>query len=102
MKLAPLDWELLDAMADGKRYTQSHFANDLDRFADSDYGYIRQRVRSLHGFGLIQTVGSSQMYEITAYGHAALSLQAEYEDTTPDPITFGQRVRERAATSLEE
>jgi len=96
MKLAALDWEILDKMSDEKRYTQAYLANDVKRFNDVSYDYIRQRIGSLYGFGLVCKVGSSQMYEITELGHAALALQAEYQEADLEPVEFGEKVRSRA------
>jgi len=99
MKLASLDWKLLDEMSDEKRYTQGYLANDIESLSDDSHDYIRQRIGALHDFGLVRKVGTSQMYEITALGHAALALQTEYRETDLEPIEFAQKVRSRAADS---
>lgn len=99
MKLAPLDWKLLNEMSDEKRYTQGYLANDVESFSEDSHDYIRQRVGALHAFGLVRKVGTSQMYEITELGHAALALQAEYREADLEPIEFAQKVRSRAADS---
>jgi hypothetical protein len=93
VRLNDLDWKLLHKMADGKRYTQSYIARDLPEFEDESYDWVRQRMSNLHGHGLVQKVGTSDMYEISPLGRAALELEEEYESDELSPVEFGDKVR---------
>lgn len=95
VRLNDLDWELLKHMSDGQRYTQKYLADDVGRFDDESYDWIRQRAVHLHDHGLIQRVGSSKMYQISDLGRAALELEGEYSDELT-PREFGDRVRNLA------
>jgi DNA-binding Lrp family transcriptional regulator len=97
VRLNDLDWKILHKMADGKRYTQSYIARDLPEFEDESYDWVRQRVSNLHGHGLIEKVGTSDMYTISELGRAALELQDEYEADKVSPVEFGDKVRELKA-----
>jgi hypothetical protein len=94
VRLNDLDWELLEILADGRRYTPAYLYNDLDELSAYDDGWIRQRLGHLRDLGLIERVGTSSMYEISDWGRAALELRDEYEDTTPK--SFAQLVMKRA------
>jgi len=96
VRLNDVDWMILETLQDGRRYTQSYLANDLDRFENQSYDWIRQRVMNLHDNGLIETVGSSAMYEITDRGRAALELRDEANISDLEPVEFGDMVRQRA------
>jgi len=96
VRLNDVDWMILGTLQDGRRYTQSYLANDLDKFEDQSYDWIRQRVKNLHDSGLIETVGSSAMYEITDRGRAALELREEVDISDLDPVEFGDMVRDQA------
>lgn len=96
VRLNDLDWELLDEMADGRRYTQKYLADDVPRFDDQSYDWIRQRMSSLYSDGLIERVGTSQMYQISDLGRAALELRDDYDEDDLSPREFGDKVRERA------
>lgn len=95
VRLNDLDWELLKQMSDGSRYTQKYLADDVPRFEDASYDWIRQRIVHLHDHGLVQRVGTSKMYEISDRGRAALELESDYSDELT-PREFGDRVRELA------
>ena len=95
VRLNSLDWMILEALSDGRRYTQKFLSEDVEEFEDVGYDWIRQRVAHLHGHGLIQKVGSSSMYVISDDGRAALDLKDEYDSEMP-PAEFGQMVRDRA------
>jgi DNA-binding Lrp family transcriptional regulator len=99
LRLNDVDWRVLETLQDGRRYTQSHLANDLTEFEDVSYDWIRQRVKNLNDNGLIDTVGSSAMYEITDGGHAALELREEVNVDNIKPVDFGDMVRDRAEAS---
>lgn len=96
VRLNDLDWGLLDQMSDGRRYTQKYLADDVSRFEDQSYDWIRQRIAHLHEHGLVEKVGTSKMYQISDRGRAALELQQEYEENDLTPREFGDKVRERA------
>ena len=96
VRLNDVDWMILETLQDGRRYTQNYLAYDLDRFEDQSYGWIRRRVMNLHDSGLVETVGSSAMYEISDRGRAALELRDEADISDLDPVEFGDMVRERA------
>lgn len=95
VRLNDLDWELLKQMADGERYTQKYLADDVERFEDQSYDWIRQRIVHLHDHGLVERVGTSKMYMISDRGRAALELEDEYSDDLT-PREFGDRVRQLA------
>jgi DNA-binding Lrp family transcriptional regulator len=96
VRLNDVDWMILETLADGRRYTQSYLANDLETFEDHTHDWIRKRVRNLHGSGLIKKVGGSAMYVITARGRAALELREEVDISDLEPVELGDMVRERA------
>ena len=83
-------------MSDGRRYTQQHLADDVAALDDVSHSLIRKRVRYLHDVGLIDRVGTSQMYALNAYGRAALELRDELEGSQLSPVEVGERVREYA------
>ena len=99
VRLNDLDWKILHQMEDGKRYTQSYIARDLPNFEEDSYDWVRQRVSNLHNHGLIQKVGTSDMYEISDLGEAALQLENEYNSDEISPREFSDKVREKAAES---
>lgn len=78
MKLVvPTDFEILDAMSDGKRQTAPNLAEILDR----ESRYMNNRLAELAGKGLVKRVGPSDrsgMYVITEKGRAALDNRDAY------------------------
>lgn len=93
VRLNDLDWEILEIMADGNRYTPQHLYDDI--LENEGAGWTRQRVRHLAENGLVEQVGTSRMYEISNWGQAALDVRDEAdEDETPKDFT--QRVIKRA------
>jgi predicted transcriptional regulator len=89
----PTDFDILNVMSDGRRYTGSYMGEILNRKGT----YMNSRFRTLSGNGLIEKVGNSTMYEITDLGHAALELRDEYAHETS--AEWGEQVRGLAADS---
>ena len=84
MKLAsPTDFDVLDALSDGRRNTAANIAIEIDR----DRAYINTRLPLLADHGLIERIGpspNSGLYEITSKGKAALKHRDVYRDETVD------------------
>jgi predicted transcriptional regulator len=84
MKLAvPTDFEILEALADGKRNT----AANLSYILDKDRSYINTRLPVLADYELVERIGpapNSGLYEITEKGIAAVDLQEEYRSEDVD------------------
>ena len=84
MKLAsPTDFDVLDALSDGRRNTAANIAIEIDR----DRAYINTRLPLLADHGLIERIGpspNSGLYEITPKGKAALKHRDVYRDETVD------------------
>ncbi|WP_336036248.1 ArsR family transcriptional regulator [Halobacterium yunchengense] len=80
MKLAvPTDFEILDALSDGKRNN----AVNLSHLLEKNRAYINTRLPVLADYGLVERVGpapNSGLYEITAKGQAALEHREAYEN----------------------
>lgn len=94
LRLNDLDWEILDVMSDGQRYTQQHLYDDIEQLDDFGDDWIRKRISHLYDNALIDRVGSSAMYTINENGRAALQLRDESDEVTP--VEFGKLVREKA------
>ena len=75
VRLNDLDWQLLEILSDGRRYTPKYLYTDVEELDDHGEGWIRQRVTHLYELGMLDKVGSSSMYEITPLGRAALDLR---------------------------
>lgn len=79
MKLAvPTDFEILDALSDGKRNNAVNLSHDLDK----NRAYINTRLPVLADYGLVERVGpapNSGLYEITEKGQVALEHRDAYE-----------------------
>jgi predicted transcriptional regulator len=76
----PTDFEILDALADGKRNNAANLAVELDKNRD----YINTRLPELSDHNLVNKIGPSEqsgLYAITDRGRAALVLRDDYEDT---------------------
>jgi DNA-binding MarR family transcriptional regulator len=84
MKLAsPTDFDVLDALSDGRRNTAANIAIEIDR----DRAYINTRLPLLAEQGLIERIGpspNSGLYEITPKGLAALEHREAYGDEAVD------------------
>jgi len=79
MKLAvPTDFEILDALSDGRRNNAVNLSHELDK----NRSYINTRLPVLADYGLVERVGpapNSGLYQITEKGRTALQLRPEYE-----------------------
>lgn len=84
MKLAsPTDFDILDALSDGKRNTAANLAIEIDR----DRAYINTRLPILADYGLLKRIGpapNSGLYEITDKGRAAFRHRDAYNDDDRD------------------
>jgi len=91
MKLAsPTDFNILEALSDGKRNTAANLAIEIDR----DRAYINTRLPILADYGLIDRIGpaeNSGLYEITERGLAALAHREAYEEDDVDFDSLVQR-----------
>ncbi|MFB6095206.1 MAG: ArsR family transcriptional regulator [Halodesulfurarchaeum sp.] len=96
MKLAvPTDFEILDALSDGKRNT----AANLSYILDKDRSYINTRLPVLADYGLVERVGpapNSGLYEITEKGVVVVenremyrSEDVDFESYVEDRLTAG-------------
>lgn len=92
MKLAvPTDFEILQALSDGRRNNAVNLAHDLDK----NRSYINTRLPILTDYGLLERVGpapNSGLYEITEKGKVALELRDVYESDTD---AFEEELAER-------
>lgn len=76
----PTDFEILEALADGKRNN----AINLAVLTEKNKDYINTRLPVLADYGLVEKVGpvsNSGLYVITERGQAALALRDVYEHT---------------------
>ena len=84
MKLAvPTDFEILEALSDGKRNT----AANLSYILDKDRSYINTRLPVLADYGLVERIGpapNSGLYEITERGLVVLDLEESYREEGVD------------------
>lgn len=84
MKLAfPTDFDVLEALSDGKRNTAANIAIEIDR----DRAYINTRLPVLADHDLIERIGPSEnsgLYEITPKGVATLQNRDDYRDDSVD------------------
>ncbi|WP_435147189.1 ArsR family transcriptional regulator [Halobaculum sp. P14] len=81
--VVPTDFEILEAMSDGKRQSAPNLAEILDR----DSRYMNNRLSELSAGGLVEKVGPSDrsgMYVITEKGQSALEHQEEYSHQTAE------------------
>lgn len=78
MKLVqPTDFEILDALSDGRRNNAVNLAEMLNQ----ERSYVNTRLPQLSEYGLITTVGpaeNSGLYVITQKGEQALQHRDEY------------------------
>ncbi len=78
MKLAaPTDFDLLEALSDGKRNNAANLAIELGR----NRSYINTRLPILADYGLVDRIGPAQrsgLYEITEKGLVALDHREAY------------------------
>lgn len=84
MKLAvPTDFDILEALSDGKRNNAVNLAHELDR----NRAYINTRFPILADYELVERVGpapNSGLYVITEKGQAALENRSEYREEGVD------------------
>ncbi|MFO7926533.1 MAG: ArsR family transcriptional regulator [Halobacteriota archaeon] len=84
MKLAsPTDFDVLEALSDGKRNTAANIAIEIDR----DRAYINTRLPLLADHGLLERIGpapNSGLYEITKKGQLAYRHREAYHDEETD------------------
>ena len=84
MKLAvPTDFEILEALSDGKRNT----AANLSYILDKDRSYINTRLPVLADYKLVERIGpspNSGLYEITQKGLVVLDNQESYREQDVD------------------
>jgi hypothetical protein len=88
----PTDFEILDALSDGRRNTAANLAHLIDRTRP----YINTRLPLLADYGLVERVGpapNSGLYQITPRGLAALELRDQYGEVDD----FDDRVARRAS-----
>ena len=94
MKLAvPTDFDILEALSDGKRNTAVNLSHDLEK----NRSYINTRLPILADYGLVDRVGpapNSGLYEITGKGRAALRHRDRYRE---EGVDFDQLVEDEAA-----
>lgn len=99
MKLAvPTDFEILEALSNGKRNN----AVNLSYILDKNRAYINTRLPVLADYDLVERVGpapNSGLYEITAKGQAALEHREAYEAGDED---FDELVEESVADDADE
>ncbi len=79
----PTDFEILNALSDGRRNTAANIAYLIDR----DRSYINTRLPILADYGLLERVGpapTSGLYVIRPRGRAALDHREQYDDPDVD------------------
>lgn len=88
MKLVyPTDFEILEALSDGKRNTAANLAIEIDR----DRAYINSRFPVLADYELVNQVGPAErsgLYEITEKGKIAADNPEAYRDPDVDFDAF--------------
>ena len=79
----PTDFDILDALSDGRRNTAANIAHLIDR----NRSYINTRLPILADYGLIERVGpapNSGLYVICPRGRAALQHREQYGEPDVD------------------
>lgn len=98
MKLAvPTDFDILDALSDGRRNT----AVNLSYVLDKNRSYINTRLPILADYELVERVGpapNSGLYEITEKGRVVVELRDKYRT---EGVDFDELVAERLAERTE-
>lgn len=101
MKLVqPIDFDILEQLADGKRDNASNLAVHLDR----NRGYINTRLPMLAAYGLVERIGPaprSGLYEITARGCAVVACQCQYTATGEFETLIESYVAARSETATD-
>jgi predicted transcriptional regulator len=88
---APTDFEILQALSDGKRNN----ASNLSHVIDKNRSYINTRLPVLADYDLVERVGpapNSGLYVITEKGAVVADLRTEYAD---EAVDFDALVQER-------
>lgn len=84
MKLtAPTDFDLLEALSDGKRNNAVNLAHKLDK----NRAYINTRLPILADYGLVERVGpapKSGLYVITEKGKVVAENRSKYREAGVD------------------
>lgn len=84
MKLTyPTDFDILEALSDGKRNNAVNIAHEIDK----NRSYINTRLPLLADYELVESVGpapNSGLYEITDRGRAVLELEDAYQRDDAD------------------
>lgn len=98
MKLAvPTDFDILEALSDGRRNT----AVNLSYVLDKNRSYINTRLPILADYELVERVGpapNSGLYEITEKGRTVVELRDKYRT---EGVDFDALVEERLAERTE-
>lgn len=74
---SPTDFEILEALSDGRRNNAANLSYELDK----NRSYINTRLPVLADYELVDRVGpapNSGLYEITEHGLAAVELRDRY------------------------
>jgi DNA-binding IclR family transcriptional regulator len=94
MKLAvPTDFEILEALADGRRNNAANLSHILDK----NRSYINTRLPVLADYGLVERVGpapTSGLYEITEKGRVVVEHRDRYRQ---DGVDFDGLVEQSLA-----
>lgn len=72
----PTDFQILDALSDGRRNIAANIAIELDK----DRAYLNTRLPELEDYGLIERIGPAEksgLYEITETGQETLRQHGE-------------------------
>ena len=91
----PTDFEILDALSNGKRNT----AANLSYILDKDRSYVNTRLPILADYGLLERVGpspNSGLYEITSKGQRINEIH-QSSSKNPSEIDFEARIQNAAA-----
>lgn len=76
----PTDFEILEAVSDGKRNTGANIAMEKD----IDRGYVNAQLPKLADYGLLKKIGPAEksgLYQITTLGMIAVRWRDKYEET---------------------
>lgn len=92
MRLAePTDFQILEALSDGKRNTAANLSYVLDK----DRSYINTRLPILADYDLVERVGpapNSGLYEITTRGEEVIDIR---QSVSEPEIDFDARLADR-------
>lgn len=91
MKLAvPTDFDILDALSDGKRNNAVNLAHELDK----NRAYINTRLPILADYELVERVGpatNSGLYVITEKGKVVAENRSKYQS---DDVDFDAEIKQ--------